>query len=219
MVILYHTIVLDGAMPAGYEKKFSSLAQAITSGTERKERNAASVTNVEEAVHLHKFHEADQFALAALENREGLSLACRSFCIRGRQPARMRKNRWVRTLADLLRETNTLMGRLLAEKAENAALLGGRRDSTLRDSARAAKKDFDWPVLAHSVPHRKERAHLTDYLSARRSEPCARNAHEGAHLGQGVLGIAGTRQEERLTESPIYMLAFKERLALNGTPR
>ena len=97
------------------------------------------------ALRLNKLYEAegkkkkvvktasDQFSLAALDKP-------RDYLTRVQKTVEDEKSRWVRTLADLLRCTETRMERLLVEKAENSTLLGGgRRASTLRDRVRAAR--------------------------------------------------------------------------------
>ena len=46
-VILYHTLVADGALPKGVETEFSSLCSAIDVAAKRQDRKAAADTNMQ----------------------------------------------------------------------------------------------------------------------------------------------------------------------------
>ena len=54
IVILYHTVVRDGAIPGGCEQEFSTLASAVSPGAAREQNRMALHGNVEVAVWLHE---------------------------------------------------------------------------------------------------------------------------------------------------------------------
>ena len=63
------------------------------------------------------------------------------------------RSRWLSLLADLLRNTDTPMGRLLRENPTNSQLLGGgRRAGTLRFRVRAIQKFLGWLACRFSSP-------------------------------------------------------------------
>ena len=112
----------------------------------------------------------------------------------------------------MLKGTDTPMGRQLNAKPESATLLGGRRASTFRDRVRAAKQCV-WLSISQSIRYPTERSHLTDYLAARQSDPCTRNALKGAHHGQGFLEeIAAVTLGRKILIGSEFFMVFKRLL-------
>ena len=111
-------------------------------------------------------------------------------------------------------------GSSTGRKARTRSTLGGgRRASTLRDRVRAAKKFLAWLAISQGISYTSQRSHLTDYLAARRSEPCTRTSLKRAYHGQAFLKeIAGVKIEDRITSAPMYTTMYKELLpkALQG---
>ena len=62
------------------------------------------------------------------------------------------RSRWVASFGDLLRHTDTPMGRLMRENPSNIQLLGsGLRAGTLRSRVRSIRKFLEWLSAAHKV--------------------------------------------------------------------
>ena len=53
IVVLYHTLVQDGALPPGYELEFAALANVIGPAATREQRRMPTFSNVDAAVWLH----------------------------------------------------------------------------------------------------------------------------------------------------------------------
>ena len=62
------------------------------------------------------------------------------------------RDRWIQLLANLLRSTDTPMGKLIRENPSNIQLLGGgRRAGTLRSRVRSVQKFLGWLIASHGV--------------------------------------------------------------------
>ena len=122
-------------------------------------------------------------------------------------------SRWVAFLADLLRHTDTPMGRLMRENPSNIQLLGwGLRAGTLRSRVRSIRKFLEWLSAAHNVAFPVHRHQLIEFLQVRLSEPCVRGSLKAAHRSflflQEAAGIS-----EKITDSALYDVARKELFA------
>ena len=116
-------------------------------------------------------------------------------------------------LANLLRSTDTPMGKLIRENPSNVQLLGGgRRAGTLRSRVRTIQKNIGWLIAAHQISFPNHWRQLTDYLQVRYSEPCVRGALKLVHSSyiflQEVAGI-----EDKLTDTALYSVSLKELMA------
>ena len=120
------------------------------------------------------------------------------------------RNKWVETLASLLRGTSTPMGELLSKGADNHRLLGrGRRATTLRARGRTVKKYLAWLALAHEETFPSEVHHVSEYLQMRHSEPCTRGGLKSTHQALVFMeDIAAV--ETKLTQVPLYSILCKE---------
>ena len=62
------------------------------------------------------------------------------------------RDRWIQLLANLLRSTDTPMGKLIRESPSNIQLLGGgRRAGTLRSRVRSVQKFLGWLIASHGI--------------------------------------------------------------------
>ena len=116
-------------------------------------------------------------------------------------------------LANLLRSTDTPMGRLIRENPSIVQLLGGgRRAGTLRSRVRSIKKFIGWLIAAHGISFPNHWRQLTEYLQVRYSEPCVRGALKLVHSSyiflQEVAGI-----DDKLTDAAMYAVSLKEFMA------
>ena len=75
IILLYHTLVRDGALPSGYEREFASLGPTLKEGAERQCRRDAQISNEEAAVLFHDFHRQRNKAAAAQKSAEEQFLA------------------------------------------------------------------------------------------------------------------------------------------------
>ena len=135
IVILYHTLVRDGAIPGGYEQEFSTLARAIAPGAAREQNRVARHGNVEAAVWLHerekRKHEegqleqqtSAQFQWAASERprmfRTRLERSLYAGPTARHDAEEAERQRWPHILADLVRHSPTPMAQLLAAQPGN----------------------------------------------------------------------------------------------------
>ena len=130
------------------------------------------------------------------------------------------RDRWIQLLANLLRSTNTPMGKLIRENPSNVQLLGGgRRAGTLRSRVRSVQKFLGWLVASHGVNFPVHWRQLTEYLQVRYSEPCVRGSLKLVHSSSVFLQeVAG--MEDKLTDSSMYVVALKELMsqAIPGKP-
>ena len=110
------------------------------------------------------------------------------------------RNRWINLLADLLRNTDTSMGRLLRESPANSQLLGG----TLRSRARVIQKFIAWLITAHGASFPVHWRQLVEYAQVRLSEPCVRGSLKFLHTSflflQEVAGIQDKFTEDALCD-------------------
>ena len=82
------------------------------------------------------------------------------------------RDRWIQLLANLLRSTDTPMGKLIKENPSNIQLLGGgRRAGTLRSRVRSVQKFLGWLIPSHGITFPTHWRQLTEYLQVRYSEP------------------------------------------------
>ena len=148
VVILYHTLVRDGALPEGCEREFATLAKVIAPAAAREQRRMASLGNVQAAVWLHDHEKRKreeekvvqqteaQFQWAASERPRKFSSRLEKSLYDGptarRDAEEAERQRWLHVLADLVRHSPTPMGQLLAAQPGNVEVLGGgKRASTL----------------------------------------------------------------------------------------
>ena len=231
VIVLYHTLVQDGALPPGFESSFADLGRFIFPAADRQVRNLARLGNVEAAVMLHRHSKQrtqmdqlekraeDQFLAAALNKPKIYKTRLqKSFY----QTATARKDmeeaervRWVSELCTLLRGTATPMGKLLLEKPGTESLVGaGKRAATLRSRVRMARKYLAWLSMTYRVSFPTCVEHLTEYLKVRVSEPCNRGALRNTHRGFGFLDeTAGVTAEASPSRDPLYSVIFNELLS------
>ena len=126
IVILYHTLVRDGALPEGFECEFATLARVIEPAAAREQRRMANFGHVEAAVWLHdrekRKHEkekveqqaAAQFECAAGERLRKYRTRLERSLFDGptarRDAEEAKRQRWLQILADLVRQSPTPMG-------------------------------------------------------------------------------------------------------------
>ena len=121
------------------------------------------------------------------------------------------RDRWIQLLANLLRSTDTPMGKLIRENPSNVQLLGGgssRWHSQVKGTVCAKVSGAGWPRPMESIfpVHWRQ---LTEYLQVRYSEPCVRGSLKLVHSSYVFLQeVAG--MEDRLTDSSMYAVALKE---------
>ena len=106
------------------------------------------------------------------------------------------RDRWIQLLANLLRSTDTPIGKLIRENPSNVQLLGGgRRAGTLRSRVRSVQEFLAWLTASHNVSFPVHWRQLTEYLQVRYSEPCVRGSLETCpflvHLPAGGGGNRG----------------------------
>ena len=224
--LLYYTLVQDGALPLGHLREFMSLETPARRAANRLQTHAASISDSMAST-----------ALSALrresEHRQSLvkSIADQMVNAADMRPKRFRtkwqravydgptarkdaeaseRDRWIQLLANLLRSTDTPMGKLIRENPSNIQLLGGgRRAGTLRSRVRPVQKFLGWLIASHGISFPVHWRHLTEYLQVRYSEPCVRGSLKLVHSSyiflQEVAGI-----EDKLTDSAMYVVALKE---------
>ena len=120
------------------------------------------------------------------------------------------RDRWIQLLANLLRSTDTPMGKLIRENPSNIQLLrGGRRAGTLRSRVRSVQKFLGWLIASHGISFPVHWRQLTEYLQVRYSEPCVRGSLKLVHSSYIFLQeVAGV--EDKLTDSAMYAVSLKE---------
>ena len=224
--LLYYTLVQDGALPLGYLQEFISLEAPARRSANRLQASAVGVSDSAASTTLVALRrESEQ--RASLEN----SIADQMVIAADMRPKRFRtkwqrivydgptarkdaetaeRDRWIQLLANLLRSTDTPMGKLIRENPSNIQLLGGgRRAGTLRSRVRSVQKFLGWLIASHGVSFPVHWRQLTEYLQVRYSEPCVRGSLKLVHSSyvflQEVAGI-----EDKLTDSAMYVVALKE---------
>ena len=224
--LLYYTLVKDNALPIGYLQQFLSLEIPACRAAKRSKVSAALISDSMASTALSELRKkdvqraaqvisiSDQVVIAAdLKPRRFRTKWQRAFYDgpTARKDAELaERDRWVQLLANLLRSTDTPMGRLIRENPSNVQLLGGgRRAGTLRSRVRSIQKFIEWLVAAHQVSFSNHWRQLTEYLQVRYSEPCVRGALKLVHSSyiflQEVAGI-----EDKLTDSAMYTASLKE---------
>ena len=223
---LYHTLVRDGALPLGYLQEFVSLEQPARRSANRLQASAVSVTDSAasmtlDALRRESEHRAsvevsisDQMVIAADLRPKKFRTRWQRVVFDGptarKDAEAAERDRWIQLLANLLRSTDTPMGKLIRENPSNVQLLGGgRRAGTLRSRVRSVQKFLGWLVASHGVNFPVHWRQLTEYLQVRYSEPCVRGSLKLVHSSyvflQEVAGI-----EDKLTDSSMYAVALKE---------
>ena len=120
------------------------------------------------------------------------------------------RDRWIQLLANLLRSTDTPMGKLIRENPSNIQLLGGgRRAGTLRSRVRSVQKFLGWLIASHGISFPVHWRQLTEYLQVRYSETCVRGSLKLVHSSYIFLQeVAGV--QDKLTDSAMYAVSLKE---------
>ena len=224
--LLYYTLVLDNAIPLGYLEDFRSLEAPARRAAKRLQTHAASISDSMASTALSALRRESELR-ESLEN----SIADQMVIAADMRPKRFRtkwqrivydgptarkdaesaeRDRWIQLLANLLRSTDTPMGKLIKENPSNIQLLGGgRRAGTLRSRVRSVQKFLGWLVASHGISFPTHWRHLTEYLQVRYSEPCVRGSLKLVHSSyiflQEVAGI-----EDKLTDSAMYAVSLKE---------
>ena len=231
IIILYHTLVKDKALPTGYEKEFSSLVPVLRDAADRQLRKNAAIENEQAAVLLHVFHRqqkkssetaksaVEQFVAAARDRPRTYRTRLQKMLYSGPTPRKdaeeMERARWVEALSTLLRATETPMGKMLVEKPQTAQLLGaGRRVTTLRSRVRLARRYLAWLSINFEVPFPTKLEHMVDYFKVRASEPCTRGTLKNTHRSFSFLEeVAGMPRTKCVTENPLYQVLYHELLS------
>ena len=155
-VVLYHTLVQDGALPSGYEAHFAELGPYIFPEADRQLRQLARLDNVSASVALHHFEKertqlervekkgVEQFLAAALNKpkvyKTRLQKPFYETATARRDTEEAERVRWASELCTLFRGTNTPVEKLLVEKPSSESLVGaGKRAATLRSRVRMAR--------------------------------------------------------------------------------
>ena len=227
--LLYYTLVMDNAVPMGYLQEFRSSETPARRAAKRSQISAASISDSMASTALSAFRrEADRRATEIGTIGDQLVIAAdlkpRKFRTRwqrgvydgptARKDAELaERERWIQLLANLLRSTDTPMGKLMRESLSNIQLLGGGRSAgTLRSRVRSVQKFLGWLIASHGISFPVHWRQLTEYLHVRYSEPCVRGALKLVHSSyiflQEVAGI-----EDKLTDSAMYAVSLKELLS------
>ena len=154
---LYYTLVRDGALPIGYLDEFLTLELPARRATKRSRSFACSISDAAAASALsHLRQEAQRMALEVISVSDQLVIAAdlRPKKLRTRWQRAVydgptarkdaeaaERDRWIQLLSNLLRSSETPMGKLIRESPSNVQLLGGgRRAGTLRSGVRSVQK-------------------------------------------------------------------------------
>ena len=177
VVVLYHTLVQDGALPSGYESDFAALEPYICPEADGQLRQLAWLDNVSASIALHHFENeraqmkqvekkaTEQFLAAALNKPKVYKTVLhRSFyetSTARRDTEEAERVRWVSELCMLLRGTPTPMGKLLVDKPSSESLVGaGKRAATLRSRVRMVRRYLAWLSVNYKVKFPKLRRTL-----------------------------------------------------------
>ena len=217
--ILYSSLLMDNAVTMGYLQEFLSLEKPARRAAKRLQISAASISDSMAATALFVLRrEADRRATEVISISDQLLIAAdirpKKFRTKwqravydgptARKDAELaERDRWIQLLANLLRSTDTPMGKLIRESPSNIQLLGGGRQAgTLRSRVRSVQKFLGWLIASHGISFPVHWRQLTEYLQVRYSEPCVRGALKLVHSSyiflQEVSGI-----EDKLTDSAI----------------
>ena len=155
--VLYNTLVADPVVPAGFLTEFTELEEHARRAATRTLNKYVSITEAAASMDL-ECHRGQQISKdaedRALFDQLVLQVELRPPRFRterqklavdgptGRRDAEADlRNRYLRILSDILKNTNNSMGQLLQEKHQNLELLGaGRRASTLRSRVGGVQK-------------------------------------------------------------------------------
>ena len=224
--LLHHTLVRDGALPLGYLQEFISLESPARRPANRLQASAIAISDSSAStalVALRRESEqraslessiADQMVIAADMRPKRFRTKWQRIVYDGptarKDAETAERDRWIQLLANLLRSTDTPMGKLIRENPSNIQLLGGgRRAGTLRSRVRSVQKFLGWLIASHGISFPVHWRQLTEYLQVRYSEPCVRGSLKLVHSSfvflQEVAGI-----EDKLTDSAMYVVALKE---------
>ena len=125
MLLLYWTLVAEGAVPSGYEDEILELGTGIKQASDRLNRRSTQEDNLSAAVWLHRYRESeakevkltkqavDQFMLASLDRPARFK--CRT-CSKARRRGELSQEMSC-SLDGLLRGTKTPMGERLVNSA------------------------------------------------------------------------------------------------------
>ena len=234
--LLYHTLVQDGASPLGYLQEFTSLEAPARRSANRLQASAIAVTDSAASMTLAALRReseqrasveksiSDQLVITADVRPKRFRTKWQRIVYDGptarKDAESAERDRWIQLLANLLRSTDTPMGRLIRENPSNVQLLGGgRRAGNVRSRVRSVQKFLGWLVASHGVNFPVHWRQLTEYLQVRYSEPCVRGSLKLVHSSYIFLQeVAG--MEDKLTDSSMYVVALKELMsqAIPGKP-
>ena len=166
--LLYHTLVRDGALPLGYLREFMSLEALARKSANRLQASAIAVSDSaastalvalrRESEHRASIEKsiADQLVIAADMRPKRFRTKWQRIVYDGptarKDAETAERDRWIQLLANLLRSTDTPMGKLIRENLNNIQLLGGgRRAGTLRSRVRSVQKFLGLSLPTASV--------------------------------------------------------------------
>ena len=196
--LLYYTLVRDGALPLGYLREDMSLEAPARKAVSRLQASAVAVSDSaastalvalrRESEHRASVEKsiADQLVIAADMRPKRFRTKWQRIAYDGptarKDAETAERDRWIQLLANLLRSTDTPMGKLIKENPSNIQLLGGgRRAGTLRPRVQSVQKFLGWLVASHGVSFPVHWRQLTEYLQVRYSEPCVRGSLKLVH--------------------------------------
>ena len=198
--------------------EFVDFANSCEGAAERQAARSARITNVDAALILHNRQselEREQKTLTISENMFLQSIGDRPRAYRSklqkawyegpnarRDAEDSERTRWLGSLADIVANSPTPMGKLLCSQPGNLELLGGgRRASTLRSRVRELKKFFTWFSVTYEEEFTTTEEHFTGFLRVRASEPCNRGALKATHRSFSFLEeVTGMPLNERKTK-------------------
>ena len=229
MVNLYITLLMDKVIPAGFLAEFLLLEHSLKASSRRFMNQAASRSDAEaerllaidkkqKVTHvLTSFAASDQLVLASELKPRKFRTKWQRIIYEGPTARKdmedAERSRWVAFFGDLLRHTDTPMGRLLRESPSNIQLRGsGLRAGTLRSRVRSIRKFLEWLSTAHKIAFPVHWQQFIEFLQVRLSEPCVRGSLKSAHRSflflQESAGIS-----DKFTDSALYDVARKELFA------
>ena len=239
-LVLYRTLVKDGALPMVYDREFMSLEPIVMTAARRENDKAITITNVTAALWLDKFGKKktelqrhtktieEQFILGCAKEprrfQSRLQKILHTDASARSDAEELERQRWVLTLGELLRHTSTPMGNFIQQDSERLKLLGsGQRASTLRARVRSIRKYIQWLTISKGIVCPKQVEHCCSYLETKASKPCTRRALKEAHRAMSFLEqAAGVEETNRVTCTAIYKTIFEQLLVgrpLRQAPR
>ena len=138
--LLYYTLVMDNAVPLGYLQDFRSLETPARRAVKRLQSSAASVSDSMASTALialrresdHRTAEAgpiaDQLVIADMRPKKFRTKWQRAIYdgpTARKDVEAAERDRWIQLLANLLRSTDTPMGKLIREKPEQCSVASG----------------------------------------------------------------------------------------------